>query len=709
MQTWLYRHDEILTPRPYACDVDENDWLWEGCGHNRLTGHNLRTAELVQIPVPEMGGLPIFSAFAWQGKLVLVLGEAPFYLVYDVKTRTCLRRPVPATDRAIIWYGTKTPDDKLLLYERHTSNTLILDAPEAEPRIVPFPYEGQLGAGRLLSDGLVYSTLNDPARVVRFDPVNERFVDEIPAPESDLYLVPVQLHEGMLYCANTSGGTIYPYHPASGRWLEPIPTPDYGTVYGFIGAPFNFQGKAFMTLSTYAHPSRIDAKTGKLIIPEGPLTVDGRPPRFLDRFLVFDPAAQSFDYLVAPEQPDGIPLLCYSWADAERFAITGYVIPFAEPGEPGEQFGHWLVLQNRPADEEPGFRPYDLHFDRAEHLARYRRRYREVRSLYLPEETWTPPIRNMHGPAMSYLPGKEAELIRRAARTDRKAYLTELAHLITDTPSATTSEAADDAERVKRITGFIQHALYYNPIQETKTADPVAILESHDARCGQGVIVTLALLEALGIPHREVPLNHHVVAEAHYDDGWHIADALFFGADGPQRDGRVLSVDELKADPYFADAWPQQCFAYNPELLQSEDGFWVEGYVFGVWGSEPYYSYYLYEPKEHPPTLPVALPAQRAGKDRVRLNWSKSIKLGGGPVEYDVRVFRDRACREQVFNKLTRATSFNFKVEEPNWMYFVEVRAVDDHRSLNPDTWYPAARSNFVLAPEDQYGWYGVL
>jgi len=699
--TWLYRHDEILTPRPYAFDVDEDDWLWEGCGHNRLTGHNLRTAELVQIPVPEMAGRPIFQSFAWQGKLVLVLGEAPFYLVYDPKTRTCVRRPIPSSERAIVWYGTKTPNSTLLLYERHTSNTLILDAPEAEPRIVPCPYQGQLAAGRAFTDGLIYSTLADPARVVRFDPVRERFVDETSAPAPDLHLIPVHMQDETLYCVDTSGGKLYPWHTATGRWLNPIPTPDFGTVYGFIGAPFSFQGKAFMTLSTYAHPSRLDAQTGKLIVPEGPLTVDGRPPRFLDRFLIFDPTAESFDYLVAPAQPDGIPLLCYSWADAERFAITGYVIPFAEPGEPGEQFGHWLVLQNQPADQEPGFQPYDLHFDRAAHLAQYRRGYREVRSLYLPEETWTPPIRNMWGSATEYLPGKEAELIRRAAKTDGKAYLSALALAVTET-------TADDAERVKRIAGFIQHALYYNPIQETNVTDPVAILASHDARCGQGDIVMRALLDALGIPNRSVPLNHHVVPEAWYDGGWHLADALFFGAEQPQRDGRVLSVDELKADPYFADAWPQQCFAYDPELLRSEDGFWVEGYVFGVWGSEPYYSYYLYGPKEHPPTLPIALPAQRAGHGRMRLHWSKSLKLGGGPVEYDLRVFRDRACTEQVFHKLTRSTSITVKLE-PNWMYYVEVRAVDGHRALNPDTWYPAARSNFVMVPEDQYGWYGVL
>ena len=708
--TWLYRHDEILTPRPYAFDVDDQDWLWEGSGgENRLAGHHLRTAELVQVSLPEMGGRSVFSVFAWHEKLVLVLGEAPYYLIYDPHTRTCTRRPIASSDKAIIWYGVKTPQDTLLLYERHTSHTLVLDAPEAEPRVVPFPYRGQLGAGCLFEDGLVYSTLIDPARVVRFDPVAERYVDEIHAPSPDLSLIPTHMHEGTLYCANTSGGALYPYHLASQRWLDPIPTPDYGTVYGFIGGGFSFRGKAFMTLSTYAHPSRIDAKTGKLIIPDGPLTVDGRPPRFLDRFLIFDPVTQSFDYLVAPAQSDGIPLLCYPWTDGARFAITGCVIPFAEPGVTGEQYGHWLVMQNQPADQEPGFRPHDLAFDRAAHLAQYRRRYRAVRSLYLPEESWTPPIRNLQGPATRYLPGKETKLVRRAEKTDAAAYLSELAHSITDTPSAVTEKAEDDAERITRIAGFIHRTLYYNPIQETQTDNPVAILESHDARCGQGVIVTRALLDALDIPNRSTPLNHHVVAEAFYHDDWHLVDALFFGAEQPQRDGRVLSVEELIADPYYADAWPQQCFAYDQELLTSEDGFNVQGYVFGPWGSEPYYSYYLGAPKVHPPTLPIALPVQRVGKSRVRLNWSKSVRLGGGRIEYDVRVFRDRACREPVLHQVTRATSLTLAIDEVNWMYFVEIRAMDDHRGQNPATWYPAARTNFVLVPADQYGWYGVL
>ena len=66
-----------MTAPPYAFDVDEQGWLREGCGRNRIVGHNLRTNALCVIPLPQMGGRPIFQAFAWDEKLVLVRGAVP--------------------------------------------------------------------------------------------------------------------------------------------------------------------------------------------------------------------------------------------------------------------------------------------------------------------------------------------------------------------------------------------------------------------------------------------------------------------------------------------------------------------------------------------------------------------------------------------------------------------------------------------------------
>jgi hypothetical protein len=701
MQTWLYRHDDIVTYRPYGIDVDEADWLWEGCGYNRLSGHNLRAAETVQIPVPAMGNRPVYQAFAWHGKLVLTLGEGPFYLVFDPVSRKAVRKQVPA-QRAIVWYGTKTPNAKVILYERSESKALVLDGPDAEPRAISCPYPGQLASGSPQSDGLVYSVLTDPARIARFDPVSEHFVDEIAIPFPDTALSGRHEHEGVLYFCDSARGRLLPLELATRRWLDPIPAPDYRKVYGFMGGTFSFKGKAHICLSTYAHASRLDPKTGKIILPEGPLSIDGKPHRFLDRYLVFDPENRSFDYLVAPEQPDGVPLLCYNWTDGKRFAITGIVIPYAKPGELGNHVGPWLVLQSEEAADVPGFDCHDVNFDRQAHLAGYRRSYPAHHSLYLPERTWSPAIKNMEGPATDYSPGKEAEILRRVARTDPNAYWKELAGTVT-------RGCSTDAERVRRVGGFIHNAVFYNAIQEPVTNDPIASLECRDIRCGKGVAITLRLLEALGIPARSVGLSHHVVAEATYDGSDHIVDALFFGSYQPKREGRVLSVAELKAAPYFADGWAQECFAYDPELVLSVDGFNVQGYVFGPWGAEPYYSFYLGAPKDCPPTFPTVLPAERLGGDRVRLHWSKSLKRGGGEIEYEVRVFNDRACKDKLFEAMRAETWADFDVPEGNRMYFVTVRAMDDHRQKNPNTWYPACRGNFVLVPNDQYGWYGVL
>src|SRR5262249_40997968 len=147
-------------------------------------------------------------------------------------------------------------------------------------------------------------------------------------------------------------------------------------------------------------------------------------------------------------------------------------------------------------------------------------------------------------------------------------------------------------------------------------SSPIALIEGHDLRCGAAVLVLRSLFAAAGIESRTAELSHHVVAEAFYDGGWHIADALFFGTNQPARNGRVLSVEELKADKYLADGFPQDGFLYDTESMLSEDGFQLLGYVFGPWGSYGYYSWYLGAEDDHPPTIPTILPAVREGSNK---------------------------------------------------------------------------------------------
>src|SRR5688572_10894038 len=341
-KTRLFRHDQVTIPRPFAFDVDANDWLWEGNGKGHLGGHRLGTGEFRRIQIPELGERFVFSAFSWGDWLVLELGYGAEYLVYQPETGRCLRRHVPG-ENPITWFGSKTLNRKLLICERAHGKALILDAPEAEPRIVQCPYDGDFGSVWEVSDGLLYTFMADPARVVRFDPVKEAFVDERPLPWPDSGPAGRGLeHDGVIYVPDTAGGRLLPMELRTQKWLDPIPVPGHGTVFGYIGPAFKFEGKGYFNLSTYTHRSRLDRKTGQVIVPEGKLTVDGKPLRFMERMLVFDPATREFDYLLAPEQPDGMtPLLCYQWTDGRRFAVTGIVFPSDYDGEGGGHSGPW--------------------------------------------------------------------------------------------------------------------------------------------------------------------------------------------------------------------------------------------------------------------------------------------------------------------------------------------------------------------------------
>lgn len=354
-------------------------------------------------------------------------------------------------------------------------------------------------------------------------------------------------------------------------------------------------------------------------------------------------------------------------------------------------------------------RYYDFKWNRKEHIRSRTRLIGQDRSLFFDMLPYTPPIVNMNGTVSYYDPNRIARVRRRLKGVDRNRYL---AHILGQilTPGMT------DKERVVAVCAFVGDALYYNPIEQPQenhtgdlVTDAVELLELHDGRCGQGVEVTVALLNAAGIECRARNVFHHVTCEARYDGRWHLADALMFGAHQPESGGCVWSVDELQQDPYFADAFPLRCFVYTPEELLSEDGYRLLGYCFGDWGSLAYYSWYMGGEEEYPPTLPVFLPPERVAEDAVRLRWAPSAKRNGGRVRYRVAVYLDRDRTECIFHEIVDDASLIWQVPEHNRMYFVGITAIDDHVTKNPKTWYPEAPGNFVLVPREQYGWYGVL
>jgi len=349
----LYRHPEIQTGRPFDFDIDDDGWLWEACGPAQLYAHRLATGAGRLIDIPEPRGKFINHILAFQGKIVGVVPHITELLIFDPATSGRTYLPLPGDP--IVWYARKLPDGRLALFDRNEGHVILLDDTASQPRAVRCPYpgspiSGHIASGQVLSDGLLYMFVSDPARIIRFDPQAERFVDCLP------FAIPDAAPGGffddgrVMYISDTAGGRLLPFDFQTERWLEPLPIPGYRTQFGFCGACIKFQGQGYYSLSTYRFPSRIAAgNRDELILPEGwDKGVDGRPPRFLDRQLVFDPASQSFDFLTVPAQPDGVPLICYGWADDKRLIFTGYVIPFAEDGGPSDRPGDWLIWQSMP-------------------------------------------------------------------------------------------------------------------------------------------------------------------------------------------------------------------------------------------------------------------------------------------------------------------------------------------------------------------------
>lgn len=352
---------------------------------------------------------------------------------------------------------------------------------------------------------------------------------------------------------------------------------------------------------------------------------------------------------------------------------------------------------------------YNHRWNKHRHIRLSARSLGVQRSLYFDMRPWTPPTTNMQGVVCYYDPERIARVRMRLKGVNKKQYLRGIVErLLKGTQS--------EREIVARICGFVSDAIYYNPIQQPVEpdlgellSDPVELLELHDGRCGQGVTITLALLQTAGIECRQRDVFHHVTCEAKYDGKWRLADALMFGAAQPEKDGEVVNVAVLRKNPYFADAFPLRHFAYSPEELLSTDGYRLLGYTFGDWGSLAYYSWYMGGEEDYPPLMSIVLPPVRLPGQRVRLRWAPSAKRNGGQITYQLRVYEDRERARVILSKDTHDTETVWRVPESNRMYFVGVTAKDDHVKKNPDTWYPESIGNFVLAPESQYGWYGVV
>ena len=75
--------------------------------------------------------------------------------IFPQIAKASLSQLVPGADeKTIMWFGCKTANNKVVLCERAIGQAVILDAPDAEPRVVRCPYHGDYGAALPVSEPL---------------------------------------------------------------------------------------------------------------------------------------------------------------------------------------------------------------------------------------------------------------------------------------------------------------------------------------------------------------------------------------------------------------------------------------------------------------------------------------------------------------------------------------------------------------------------
>jgi SAM-dependent methyltransferase len=267
------------------------------------------------------------------------------------------------------------------------------------------------------------------------------------------------------------------------------------------------------------------------------------------------------------------------------------------------------------------------------------------------------------------------------------------------------------SEAVDALIRFAQDAIYHNPVRQPPlTLHPYKVLRLGEGRCGHVVGLLVALFRAAGFSARSRQLRNHVIAEVFFDGEWRIADADAFknGIIPRGRDGLLLTMRELEVSPYSIDRYQPSGLWMQPDTryVRNAAGIPVTGYVDALPPERRgflsnYYAFWL-EPR-YPPSIPALRQVDSpVSPGPVRLSWSPSSDPDGDLRGYRARVgttSRGWSYDGAVYERLTAETGTELTLVETTetWIdvvierpgtYVWSVSAFDDHRELEPETFY---------------------
>lgn len=336
------------TKRPYAPDIDDDGILWHGRDHLFCSDLEKNTTE--KIDSTYMEGRPISGVFCQGNKVYIIAQKSPFIYVYQKDKKVWDRFPLPEPE-SNIWFGVRVPEDaKLYLYVRNLGKLIIWDTEVDRGTVIPYPDNVDLASGCYVEqDQAIYSVTlaAKPCRLVRFDLKKQVYDAIIPAPDPGLEITGINPIGDTLYCSDRFTGRIFSFNFVHREWGKPVVAPGIGKEFGFVGAGCSYRGLALYSLSTYIGKMTWDFDTNKYISKEEEdIGIDGNKHHFLNKYLVYDPKQNKFDYLEAKSK-GRYPLLCYSLIHQDKLIITGFDIWNPETKIPEmESEGELFVFHN---------------------------------------------------------------------------------------------------------------------------------------------------------------------------------------------------------------------------------------------------------------------------------------------------------------------------------------------------------------------------
>ena len=205
-----------------------------------------------------------------------------------------------------------------------------------------------------------------------------------------------------------------------------------------------------------------------------------------------------------------------------------------------------------------------------------------------------------------------------------------------------------DEQAARRIIRFVQRAVFRDPVaqpllEDGSLPDGLKALLCARGRCGHTARILVDLFQHAGFDARLRQFPQHVVAEAKCGDRWVLADADAFKGgiipDGP--DGRMLSMEDIEANPYVLDRYPPTGWMLRPKSRHTKGllGRQVRGYVDALGpGQRGFVSgYYVPQARGFPPSLPEIRQFEADG-ERFVLSWTAARVREGRLTGYRVRV-----------------------------------------------------------------------